>query len=97
MFHKTDPSAIGWGCPGAEYVCDSTGVFMAHEKAELHSMRGAKNVIISDPPRGSVPIYVVHVNHMDYQSSDAMVPNASCTMHCLAQWFMRRPAPLKAF
>lgn len=96
MFHKTDPSAIGWGCPGAEYVCDSTGVFMAHEKAELHSMRGAKNVIISDPPRGSVPIYVVDVSHMDLKSSDTMVSNTSCTTNCLALSFIKSSASLKA-
>merc|ERR1712117_180172 len=45
---------------------------------------GAKKVIISAPPKDSVPIYVVGVNHTDYKSSDTVVSNASCTTNCLA-------------
>merc|ERR1712157_277776 len=69
---------------GAEYVCESTGVFTQKEKTELHIKGGAKKVIISAPPKDSVPIYVVGVNHNDYQSSDTVVSNASCTTNCLA-------------
>merc|ERR1712071_649266 len=72
------------GSSGAEYVCESTGVFTAKEKAELHIGGGAKKVIISAPPKDSVPIYVVGVNHKDYKSSDTVVSNASCTTNCLA-------------
>merc|ERR1712066_11303 len=84
VFHEKDPAAIGWGSAGAEYVCESTGVFTAKEKAELHLKGGAKKVIISAPPKDSVPIYVVGVNHKEYKSSDTVVSNASCTTNCLA-------------
>merc|ERR1711862_820372 len=67
-----------------EYVCESTGVFTAKEKAELHIKGGAKKVIISAPPKDAVPIYVVGVNHKDYKASDTVVSNASCTTNCLA-------------
>merc|ERR1712127_265465 len=77
-------AAIGWGASGAEYVCESTGVFTAQEKAELHIGGGAKKVIISAPPKDSVPIYVVGVNHKDYNPSENVVSNASCTTNCLA-------------
>merc|ERR1712050_219769 len=79
-----DPAAIPWGASGAAYVCESTGVFTAKEKAELHLKGGAKKVIISAPPKDAVPIYVVGVNHTDYQTSDTVVSNASCTTNCLA-------------
>merc|ERR1712210_252517 len=69
---------------GAEYVCESTGVFTAKEKAELHLKGGAKKVIISAPPKDAVPIYVVGVNHTEYKTSDTVVSNASCTTNCLA-------------
>merc|ERR1712113_747486 len=69
---------------GAEYICESTGVFTAQEKAELHLKGGAKKVIISAPPKDAVPIYVVGVNHKDYKASDTVVSNASCTTNCLA-------------
>merc|ERR1711976_592272 len=84
VFHEKDPAAIGWGKSGAEYVCESTGVFTAKEKAELHIKGGCKKVIISAPPKDAVPIYVVGVNHKDYNPSDTVVSNASCTTNCLA-------------
>merc|ERR1712003_118031 len=84
VFHEKEPGQIGWGNSGAEYVCESTGVFTAQEKAELHLKGGAKKVIISAPPKDAVPIYVVGVNHKDYKASDTVVSNASCTTNCLA-------------
>ena len=84
VFHEKEPANIGWGKTGAEYVCESTGVFTQKEKAELHLAGGAKKVIISAPPKDAVPIYVVGVNHKDYKASDTVVSNASCTTNCLA-------------
>mmetsp|Transcript_91998 Transcript_91998/g.238371 ORF Transcript_91998/g.238371 Transcript_91998/m.238371 type:complete len:457 (+) Transcript_91998:194-1564(+) len=81
---EKDLAAIPWAEAGAEYVCESTGVFTAKEKAELHLKGGAKKVIISAPPKDAVPIYVVGVNHKDYKASDTVVSNASCTTNCLA-------------
>merc|ERR1712125_265919 len=45
---------------------------------------GAKKVIISAPPKDAVPIYVMGVNHTEYQPTDTVVSNASCTTNCLA-------------
>jgi len=84
VFHEKEPEKIGWGTSGADYVCESTGVFTEKPKAELHLAGGAKKVIISAPPKDSVPIYVVGVNHKDYKASDTVVSNASCTTNCLA-------------
>merc|ERR1712018_712483 len=84
VFHEKDPGSIPWGASGAAYICESTGVFTAQEKAELHLKGGAKKVIISAPPKDAVPIYVVGVNHTDYKTSDTVVSNASCTTNCLA-------------
>jgi len=84
VYHEKEPAAIGWGASGAEYICESTGVFTQKEKAELHMGGGAKKVIISAPPKDAVPIYVMGVNHKNYQASDTVVSNASCTTNCLA-------------
>jgi glyceraldehyde 3-phosphate dehydrogenase len=84
VFHEKDPTAIGWGTVGVVTVCESTGVFTAKEKAELHIKGGCKKVIISAPPKDAVPIYVMGVNHNEYKSTDTVVSNASCTTNCLA-------------
>jgi len=84
VFHEKEPNKIGWGTVGANYVCESTGVFTQKEKAELHIQGGCKKVIISAPPKDNVPIYVVGVNHTEYKTSDTVVSNASCTTNCLA-------------
>merc|ERR1711896_12756 len=58
---------------------------MGKAKAELHLKGGAKRVIISAPPKDAVPIYVMGVNHTDFNpASDSVVSNASCTTNCLA-------------
>merc|ERR1711881_658373 len=84
VFHEKDPKDIPWGKIGANYVCESTGVFTEKAKAELHIAGGCKKVIISAPPKDAVPIYVVGVNHNDYKKEDTVVSNASCTTNCLA-------------
>jgi len=84
VFHEKDPGAIGWGATGADYVCESTGIFCNEDKAKLHCGGGAKKVIISAPPKDSVPMYVMGVNHLKYTGGDTVVSNASCTTNCLA-------------
>merc|ERR1712072_1551999 len=85
VYHEKDPKSIPWGETGAAYVCESTGIFTEKAKAELHIKGGAKRVIISAPPKDAVPIYVVGVNHTNFDpSKDTVVSNASCTTNCLA-------------
>jgi glyceraldehyde 3-phosphate dehydrogenase len=84
IFAEKDPGSIPWGQAGADYVCESTGVFCDQKKAELHLGGGCKKVIISAPPKDAVPMFVMGVNHTSYTSDLKVVSNASCTTNCLA-------------
>lgn len=84
VFSEKEPSAIPWGKVGAQYVCESTGVFTSKDKAALHISGGASKVIISAPPKDDTPMFVMGVNHEEYTPSHQVVSNASCTTNCLA-------------
>merc|ERR1719384_1270151 len=83
VFGEMDPSKIQWGSVGADYVIESTGVFTSTEAASKHMEGGAKKVVIS-APSGDAPMFVVGVNHENYETSMDVVSNASCTTNCLA-------------
>jgi glyceraldehyde 3-phosphate dehydrogenase len=84
VFHETDPTKIKWGDAGAEYIAESTGVFLSTEKGSQHLKGGAKKVVLSAPPKDQSPIFVMGVNHENYTKDMAVVSNASCTTNCLA-------------
>ena len=79
-----DPRDIPWGQIGAEYVVESTGLFLTQEKAQAHIDAGAKKVVMSAPSKDSTPMFVMGVNQDTYTSDMTFVSNASCTTNCLA-------------
>ena len=78
-----DPKEINWGAVEAEYVVESTGLFLTEEKAQAHIEAGAKYVVMSAPSKDATPMFVVGVNDKTY-AGQKFVSNASCTTNCLA-------------
>ncbi|MDE5900661.1 MAG: type I glyceraldehyde-3-phosphate dehydrogenase [Muribaculaceae bacterium] len=78
-----NPAEINWGAVGAEYVVESTGLFLTEEKAQAHIEAGAKYVVMSAPSKDATPMFVVGVNDKTY-AGQKFVSNASCTTNCLA-------------
>jgi len=79
-----NPAEIAWGAVGAEYVVESTGLFLTKEKAQAHIEAGAKYVVMSAPSKDDTPMFVCGVNAHTYVKGTQFVSNASCTTNCLA-------------
>jgi glyceraldehyde 3-phosphate dehydrogenase len=79
-----DPKEVGWGALGADYVCESTGVFLTKEKAQSIIDGGAKKVIYSAPAKDDSLTVVMGVNAEAYDGSENFVSCASCTTNGLA-------------
>lgn len=81
---EKNPADLKWDAIGAEYVVESTGLFLEKSKAELHIQAGAKYVVMSAPSKDDTPMFVCGVNTDKYVKGTQIVSNASCTTNCLA-------------
>jgi glyceraldehyde 3-phosphate dehydrogenase len=81
---ERNPADLKWNEIGAEYVVESTGLFLDKEKCQAHLDAGAKKVIMSAPSKDDTPMFVMGVNHKKYTTDMNFVSNASCTTNCLA-------------
>jgi glyceraldehyde 3-phosphate dehydrogenase len=84
FFSEKDPEKLPWKELGIDIVLECTGVFENREKASKHLEAGAKKVILSAPPKDDIPIYLLGVNENEYDPSEAIISNGSCTTNCLA-------------
>ncbi|MDB5256888.1 MAG: gapA [Chitinophagaceae bacterium] len=81
---EKDPANLKWNEIGADYIVESTGLFLTQETGQKHIDAGAKKVILSAPAKDDTPTFVMGVNHKVYNKSMNIISNASCTTNCLA-------------
>ena len=81
---ERNPADLKWDAVGAEYVVESTGLFLSKDKAQAHIEAGAKYVVMSAPSKDDTPMFVCGVNEKTYVKGTQFVSNASCTTNCLA-------------
>ncbi len=80
---KAGPAELPWGDLGVDVVVESTGIFTNAAKAKGHLDAGAKKVIISAPATDPDITIVLGVNDDQYDGSQNIISNASCTTNCL--------------
>ena len=81
---ERNPADLKWNEVEAEYVVESTGLFLSKDKAQSHIDAGAKYVVMSAPSKDDTPMFVCGVNLDKYVKGTQFVSNASCTTNCLA-------------
>ncbi len=81
---EKNPADLKWSDVGAEYVIESTGLFLTKDSAKGHIDAGAKKVVMSAPSKDDTPMFVMGVNQKSYKNDMNFVSNASCTTNCLA-------------
>ncbi|MEV1290671.1 type I glyceraldehyde-3-phosphate dehydrogenase [Pseudonocardia sp. NPDC049635] len=81
---ERDPAQLPWKDLGVDVVVESTGLFTKRDAASKHLDAGAKKVLISAPASDEDITIVKGVNDADYDGSQNIVSNASCTTNCLA-------------
>lgn len=81
---ERNPADLKWNAVDAEYIVESTGLFLSKESAQGHIDAGAKYVVMSAPSKDDTPMFVCGVNLDSYVKGTPFVSNASCTTNCLA-------------
>lgn len=81
---EKDPNNLKWNEISADYIVESTGLFLSKDSAQAHINAGAKKVILSAPSKDDTPMFVMGVNHKELTDDIKILSNASCTTNCLA-------------
>lgn len=84
VYAKKDPMELPWANLGIDVVVESTGLFTAYDKANIHIKAGAKKVVISAPAKAGEDTSILgetilmSVNENKFGTCD-VTSNASCT------------------
>lgn len=82
---EANPEDLPWKELAVDVVIEATGFFTSQEKANLHLLAGAKQVVISAPsPDREIPTIVLGVNDKGFDLHQPLISNASCTTNNVA-------------
>lgn len=84
VFNQRQAKDIPWRAVGVDIVFEATGLYLSSEKAAGHIAAGAKQVILSAPPKDETPIFVIGTNDSELTGKEQIISNASCTTNALA-------------
>ena len=78
-----DPNEAGWGAPCADYVCESTGIFLTKETAQAIIDGSAKKVVSPAPAKDNSQVVAMGVNADEYDGSENFILCVSYTINGL--------------
>ncbi len=85
MVQGTRPGHVPWDVLGADIVIEATGVFRTREELQKHLDAGAKAVILSTPPVGTLDKLIINgINDDELTADDRIISNGSSSCHALA-------------
>tara|TARA_B100000902_G_scaffold229499_1_gene217782 strand:+ start:287 stop:1288 length:1002 start_codon:yes stop_codon:yes gene_type:complete len=85
VFRINDKNNFPWGDLNVDCLIESSGKRLTYEKASEHLKSGAKQVILTAPPKSeNIKMVVMGVNHRILNGSEEIISNASCTTNCAA-------------
>lgn len=85
VLSERSPEKLPWAELDIDLVIESTGMYTAQADAEKHLQAGAKQVIISAPPKDkSIPTIVLGINDKTIGLHHTILSNASCTTNNVA-------------
>ena len=85
VFQINDKNKFPWGDLNIDFLIESSGKRLTYEKASEHLKSGAKQVILTAPPKSdNIKMVVMGVNHRILNGSEEIISNASCTTNCAA-------------
>lgn len=81
---EKDPAKLPWKKLDVDVVLECTGVFTEKLAASAHLEAGAKQVVISAPPKGgAISTHIISINE-DEIGEERVISNASCTTNSIA-------------
>jgi glyceraldehyde 3-phosphate dehydrogenase len=85
MLQARAPGDVDWAALGVDIVIEATGQYRTRQHLERHLEMGARQVILTSPPRDELDALVVMgVNDHVLTSDSRIVSNASCTANAVA-------------
>jgi glyceraldehyde 3-phosphate dehydrogenase len=85
IYAEKNNAELPWKDERIDLVLESTGLFTARDKYEMHLRAGAGKVVVSAPAADADITIVMGVNDHRYDpAKQSVISSASCTTNCLA-------------
>ncbi|XP_050301963.1 uncharacterized protein LOC126740102 isoform X2 [Anthonomus grandis grandis] len=83
IFAEADSKKIPWSQSDVVYVADCSGKNTTLKTASQHLTGKVKKIIVAGNSK-DISMFVMGVNHMEYNPSEKVISMASCSTNCLA-------------